>query len=228
MEGRTPQSRAGRVQKILLDTRAIDSQVAAWQYPLHYEGAAMKTVTVCIEDELKAQAEEVLARHGVSPTEAVNHLYLYLVQHGQLPFRLRHVSESSEDVYRTLLLQVRAVSPLISSMAGLNVDALERPGLIRLILQRCRQLQQDIERNIEFMEGVSCRDTLPRTGDEDTGDYWRWLVIHLRRAVLALESPASDMSDTLNSVASQLRSYYWQLATWIDLYEPPDSDKTGR
>ncbi|MFV9671440.1 type II toxin-antitoxin system RelB/DinJ family antitoxin [Pantoea sp. KXB25] len=65
----------------------------------------METVTVRIEDHLKAQAEDVLARHGVSPTEAVNHLYLYVAQHSRLPFRVRPVSESPEDVYRSLLQQ---------------------------------------------------------------------------------------------------------------------------
>jgi addiction module RelB/DinJ family antitoxin len=188
----------------------------------------VKTVTVRIEDQLKAQAEEVLARHGVSPTEAVNHLYLYLAQHGRLPFRVRPVSESPEDVYRTLLLQVRAVSPLISSVAGLPAGAPERPDMIRHCLHRCRQLQQDIDRNIEFMAGVRCRDTLPRTGDEDTGDYWRWMTIQLRRAVLALEEPAPDLSATLTSAEGQLSSYYWQLATWINIYDVPASDESGK
>ncbi|MDE8559333.1 type II toxin-antitoxin system RelB/DinJ family antitoxin [Pantoea vagans] len=188
----------------------------------------MKTINVRIEDQLKAQAEDVLARHGVSPTEAVNHLYLYLVQHGRLPFRVRPVSESPVDVYRSLLRQVRAVSPLIRSVAGLPAGAPERPDMIRHCLHRCRQLQQDIDRNIEFMAGVRCRDTLPRTGDEDTGDYWRWLTIQLRRAVLALEDPAHDLSATLTSAEGQLSSYYWQLATWIDIYDIPASDETGR
>lgn len=188
----------------------------------------MKTVTVRIEDQLKAQAEDVLVRHGVSPTEAINHLYLYLAQHGRLPFRVRPVSESPEDVYRSLLQQVRAVITLISSVTGLPAGAPERPEMIRHCLHRCRQLQQDIDRDTEFMAGVSCRDPQPRTGDEDTSNYWRWMVRHLRRAVLALEGPAPDLSASLISVAGQLRSYYWQLATWIDLYELPESDETGR
>lgn len=188
----------------------------------------MKTVTVRIEDQLKAQAEEVLARHGVSPTEAVNHLYLYLVQHGQLPFRVRPVSESPEDVYSNMLQQVRAVNTLIVSVSGLPADAPERPGVIRHCQHRCRQLQQDIERNTGFMAGVGCRDPLPRTGDEDTGDYWRWMVRQLRLAVSALESLAPDLSATLNGVSGQITSLYWQLATWIDLYVLEESDATRR
>ena len=41
----------------------------------------------------------------------------------------------------------------------------------------------------------------------------------LQWAVLALESPAPDLSATLTSVLGQLSGYYWQLASWIDLYE---------
>ncbi|WP_313159039.1 type II toxin-antitoxin system RelB/DinJ family antitoxin [Mixta calida] len=186
----------------------------------------MKTVTVRIEEQLKAQAEEVLARHGVTPTEAVNHLYLYLAQHGKLPFRVRPVSESPEDVYRSLLLRVRAVSPMISSVAGLPAGAPERPEMLRHCLHHCRQLLQDIKRSIEFMAGVSCCDPLRRTGDEDTGDYWRWLTNHLQRTVLALEGPEPDLSASLISAAGQLRSYYWQLATWIDLYEFSEPNET--
>lgn len=188
----------------------------------------MKTVTVRIEDQLKAQAEEVLARHGVSPTEAVNNLYLYLAQHGRLPFRVRPVSESPEEVYSDMLQQVRAVNTLIVSVSGLPADAQERPGVVRHCLHRCRQLQQDIELNTGFMAGVRCRDPLPRTGDEDTSDYWRWMVRQLRLAVSALESPAPDLSATLNGVSGQINSLYWQLATWIDLYELPKPDQTGR
>lgn len=188
----------------------------------------MKTVTVRIEDQLKAQAEEVLARHGVSPTEAVNHLYLYLAQHGQLPFRVRPVSESPEDVYSNMLQQVRAVNTLLVSVSGLPAGAPERPGIIRHCHHRCRQLLQDIERNTGFMAGVRCRDPLPRTGDGDTGDYWRWMVRQLRLAVSALESPAPDLAATLNGVAGQITSLYWQLATWIDLYALQESDDSRK
>ncbi|MBD8170356.1 type II toxin-antitoxin system RelB/DinJ family antitoxin [Erwinia persicina] len=188
----------------------------------------MKTVTVRIEDQLKAQAEEVLARHGVSPTEAVNHLYLYLAQHGQLPFRVRPVSESPEDVYSNMLQQVRAVNTLIVSVSGLPADAPERPGIIRHCHHRCRQLLQDIERNTGFMAGVRCRDLQPSTGDEDTGDYWRWMVRQLRLAVSALESPAPDLAATLNGVSGQITGLYWQLATWIDLYALQESDDSRK
>lgn len=188
----------------------------------------MKTVTVRIEDHLKAQAEEVLARHGVSPTEAVNHLYLYLAQHGQLPFRVRPVSESPEDVYSNMLQQVRAVNTLIVSVSGLPADAPERPGIIRHCHYRCRQLLQDIERNTGFMAGVHCRDPQPRTSGEDTGDYWRWMVRQLRLAVSALESPAPDLAATLNGVSGQITGLYWQLATWIDLYALQESDDSRK
>lgn len=77
------------------------------------------------------------------------------------------------------------------------------------------------------MAGVSCRDMLPRTGDEDTSDYWRWLTNQLRQAVLALEGQAPDLSATLAGVVDTMQGYYWQLATWIDLYELPSSHETG-
>ncbi|WLS81159.1 type II toxin-antitoxin system RelB/DinJ family antitoxin (plasmid) [Erwinia pyri] len=186
------------------------------------------SITVRLDDQLKAQAEAVLDELGVSSTQAITHLYLYLVQHRQLPYRVRPVSESPEDVYRNLLQQMRAVSRLLSSVAGLPAEAPERPAMARHCLHRCRQLQQDIERNIGFMAGVSCRDPLPHTDDEDTGIYWQWMAEQLQRAVLALESPAPDLSATLTSVSGQLSRYYWQLATWIDLYELPESDETGR
>lgn len=96
--------------------------------------------------------------------------------------------------------------------------------MARHCLQRCRQLQQDIQRNSGFMAGVRCRDPLPRTGDGDTGIYWQWMAEQLQQAVPALESPAPDLSATLTSVSGQLSRYYWQLATWIDLYELPESD----
>lgn len=54
------------------------------------------------------------------------------------------------------------------------------------------------------------------------------MTIQLRRAVLALEEPAPDLSATLTSAECQLSSYYWQLATWIDIYHVRASDETGR
>lgn len=186
------------------------------------------SITVRLDDQLKAQAEAVLDELGVSSTQAITHLYLYLVQHERLPFRVRPVSESPEDVCRTLLQQVRVVRPLLSSVAGLTEDAPERPEMIQLTLYRCRQLKQDIERNITFMSGVSCRDPMPLIGNDDTGIYWQSIAEQLQRAVPALEGPTPDLPATLTSVGGQLRSYYWQLATWIDLYEFPESDETVR
>lgn len=184
----------------------------------------MKTVTVRIEDQLKAQAEDVLARHGVSPTEAVNHLYLYVAQHGRLPFRVRPVSESPEDVFSTLLKGLRTVKRLIDAVAGLPNDDPRRSPLSTRCLLSCQILRRDIAENIAFVSAVSCRAPLPREGTEDAGNYWRNAEVQLNFAVSALEERAPDMSETLTGIARQLTELYWELATWIDLYAFQESD----
>ncbi|HBW5254103.1 TPA: type II toxin-antitoxin system RelB/DinJ family antitoxin [Klebsiella pneumoniae] len=183
----------------------------------------MKTVTVRIEDQLKAQAEEVLARHGVTQTEAVNHLYLYLAQHGQLPFRVRAEAESPADVHRATLHRVRAVTGLLVTVAGLPADAAERRNMTELCYIRCLRLRQDIERNADFMAAVIRTDPLPREDGEDTGLYWRRIGENLARAENAIDQAAPDINATLTAVTGQLTGYYWQLATYTDQYEINDT-----
>lgn len=115
----------------------------------------MKTVTVRVEDQLKALAEEIMAEHGVSPTEAVNHLYLYVAQHGRLPFRVLKQSQTPEDVYRAMLHRVRSVTGLLAAVAGFPAESAERAGMADLCVRRCRQLRQDIAGNIAFMAAAA-------------------------------------------------------------------------
>lgn len=75
----------------------------------------MKSITIRLDDELKAQAETALARLEVSPTQAITHLYLYLAQHGHLPFRLTMLCETPEDVWREAMNKAQAALTLIRS-----------------------------------------------------------------------------------------------------------------
>ncbi|MEZ0585532.1 type II toxin-antitoxin system RelB/DinJ family antitoxin [Erwinia sp. STN24] len=179
----------------------------------------MKSITVRLDDELKAQAEAVLEHLGVSSTQAITHLYLYLAQHGQLPYRIRPVAESPEDVYRATLHRVRAVTGLLTTVAALPADAVERRDLTELCSVRCLRLRQDIAGNAPFLAAAICTDPLPRTDGEDAGLYWRWIGENLARAENAIDQAAPDMNATLTAVAGQLTGYYWQLATYTDQYE---------
>lgn len=183
----------------------------------------MKTINVRIEDQLKAQAEEVLARHGVSPTEAVNHLYLYLAQHGQLPFRVSKRAEAPADVFRDTLIRVRLAIDALQSVAAMPDGAPDRDYLATQCRLRCGQLRQDIAGSAAFMALAACRDPLPRDPDEDTGLYWQWMQDHLAQAEDVLEEAAGNMSALLSAMTGQINAVYWQLATFIDLYGPVDT-----
>ncbi|WP_048786975.1 type II toxin-antitoxin system RelB/DinJ family antitoxin [Pantoea vagans] len=179
----------------------------------------MKSITVRLDDELKAQAEAALARLEISPTQAITHLYLYLAQHGQLPFRVRLLAESPEEVFRATLAHVRSVTELMTSVAGLPADADSRAGMTKLCQARCLQLRQRITDNAAFMAGTACRDPQTHLPDENVAQYWRWIQDHLIQAENALGQAAPDMPATLNAIAGKLTGYYWQLATWIDFQE---------
>ncbi|MBT8500518.1 hypothetical protein DH20_14210 [Pantoea agglomerans] len=183
----------------------------------------MKTINVRIEDQLKAQAEEVLARHGVSPTEAVNHLYLYLAQHGQLPFRVSKRAEAPADVFRDTLIRVRLAIDALQSVSAMPDGAPDRDYLATQCRLRCGQLRQDIAGSAAFMALAACRDPLPRDPDEDTGLYWQWMQDHLAQAEDVLEEAAGNMSALLSAMTGQINAVYWQLATFIDLYGPVDT-----
>ncbi|HHD8103971.1 TPA: type II toxin-antitoxin system RelB/DinJ family antitoxin [Salmonella enterica] len=181
------------------------------------------SITVRLDDRLKAQAEAVLEELGVSSTQAITHLYLYLAQHGQLPFRVRAEAESPADVHRATLHRVRAVTGLLATVAGLPADTAERRNMTELCYIRCLRLRQDIAKNTDFMAAVICTDPLPREDGEDTGLYWRRIRENLARAENAIDQAAPDMNATLTAVTGQLTGYYWQLATYTDQYEINDT-----
>lgn len=80
----------------------------------------MKSITVRLSDQLKSEAEAVLSQINVSPTEAINHLYLYLVQHGQLPFRITTRSETPEDVWREAMRKTQISLGLLRSFVQME------------------------------------------------------------------------------------------------------------
>lgn len=141
-----------------------------------------KSITVRIDDTLKAQAESVMSRLEVSPTEAINHLYLYLVQHGQLPFRITQRADAPVDVFRDLLICVRLLLDTLQSIAALPEASAERSYLTGRCRLLCEQLRLDIDGEVDFLASVTCRDPLPREPDEDTGVYWRSMQEHLLQA----------------------------------------------
>lgn len=183
----------------------------------------MKTITVRLDDELKAQAESALAELEVSPTQAITHLYLYVAQHGQLPFRVRPVAESPEEVYRATLAHVRSVTELMTTVAGLPAGACERAGMTDLCLTRCRQLRQHIAGNAAFMAAVTCPDALPWDPEEDTGLYWQSVQEYLAQAESLLKASSGEIPPTLGALSGKIRAVYWQLATYIDPYGPADA-----
>lgn len=180
----------------------------------------MKSITVRLDEELKAQAETALARLEVSPTQAITHLYLYLAQHGQLPFRVRPLAESPEEVYRATLAHVRSVTELMTTVAGLPPEACERAGMTELCLTRCLQLRQHIAGNAAFMAAVACPDALPWDPEEDTGLYWQSLQEYLAQAESELKASSGSIPPALGALIRKIKALYWQLATYIDPYGP--------
>lgn len=180
----------------------------------------MKSITVRLDEELKAQAEAVLARLEISPTQAITHLYLYLAQHGQLPFRVRPVAESPEEVYRATLARVRSVTELMTTVAGLPAEAYERAGMTELCLSRCLQLRQHIAGNVPFMAAVASPDALPWDPEEDTGLYWQSVQEYLTQAENVLKASSGGVPPALGALSGKIKAVYWQLATYIDPYGP--------
>ena len=187
-----------------------------------------KSITVRIDDELKAGAEVVLARLGVSPTEAVTCLYQYLAQHGKLPFRIRMLTESPEDVFTALLRRVRTVHDLIVAVAGLPANDPAHLSMCTRCLLSCQELRRDIAESISFMKDVSCRDPLASGASGDAGEIWRWMDVQLMQAVSVIEKRASDLSDTLTGISRHITDFYWQLAAWVTLCALHESDDSRR
>ena len=51
--------------------------------------AKTEMIRVCVEPELKSQAEEVFSELGLSPTEAISLFYAQVALHRGLPFAVR-------------------------------------------------------------------------------------------------------------------------------------------
>ena len=61
-----------------------------------------------VEPELKTQAEEILSKLGLSPTDAITLFYVQVTLHGGLPFEVRIPNTETIDA----LLQANAGSGL--------------------------------------------------------------------------------------------------------------------
>ena len=61
-----------------------------------------------VEPELKYQAEEILSKLGLSPTDAITLFYVQVTLHGGLPFEVRIPNTETMDALRQARSQERA------------------------------------------------------------------------------------------------------------------------
>jgi len=73
------------------------------------------SITVRLDEDLKAQAEAAMALLDISPTKAITHFYQYLAQHRQLPFRITTSFETPGDVWQEATNKLQTGLSLIRS-----------------------------------------------------------------------------------------------------------------
>src|SRR5690606_11155433 len=64
--------------------------------------AAMATINIRIDDELKARAYRELEKLGVTPSELMRQALQYVAERGQLPFRPVLLTEEDEALIATV------------------------------------------------------------------------------------------------------------------------------
>jgi RHH-type rel operon transcriptional repressor/antitoxin RelB len=64
-------------------------------------GAAMASINIRIDDDLKARAYRELERLGVTPSELMRQALQYVAERGQLPFRPVLMTEDDEALIAT-------------------------------------------------------------------------------------------------------------------------------
>ena len=64
--------------------------------------AAMATINIRIDDELKARAYRELEKLGVTPSELMRQALQYVAERGQLPFRPVLMTEEDEALIATV------------------------------------------------------------------------------------------------------------------------------
>lgn len=73
----------------------------------------MATINARIDDETKAQVDQVLSLLGISQTQAITAFYQYIASHGKLPLIITQHVTTAEDVYSKISdLFVKARSSL--------------------------------------------------------------------------------------------------------------------
>lgn len=93
---------------------------------------AMSMLSVRLDRDLKAVGERVLARHGISATEAVRGLYRYIGQNDTIPdFCRAESAKLSSDSRRERMRQIVGIAPLSS---GEDLETLKRERLSKLNL----------------------------------------------------------------------------------------------
>lgn len=81
----------------------------------------MATINARIDDEIKAQADEVLKKLDISHTQAISALYQYIADKGRLPFHIITQVITPTDIQNDLFNQLKNASYLLNVL----VDKIE-------------------------------------------------------------------------------------------------------
>ncbi|PQQ41083.1 hypothetical protein C6H65_11240 [Photorhabdus luminescens] len=76
----------------------------------------MATINARIDDDIKAQADEVLKTLDISHTQAISALYQYIASNGRLPFLISMQVRTPEDIESKIMNQFREASTTLNTI----------------------------------------------------------------------------------------------------------------
>ncbi len=83
---------------------------------LNERSLTMATINARIDDDIKAQADEVLKTLDISHTQAISALYQYIASNGRLPFLISMQVRTPEDIESKIMNQFREASTTLNTI----------------------------------------------------------------------------------------------------------------
>ena len=84
--------------------------------------AKTETIYTRVEPELKASSEQVLAKLGLTPSEAINVFLNQVVLHNGLPFAVKVPKMTTEEAVEILMSKLKEAEDSVSEEGWMTVE----------------------------------------------------------------------------------------------------------